>query len=205
MNVTVSQFVLLALVEPSPPAPFQRRRPSIRRVPVETPLYTAEGQLARAWQLFLNPVIRRQRTLLLKDTAVGNDIADRVTVWGAGGSCTRVAGVLRRAITADLVVRLRCSGRVVGTLTIPKTTPVDTFVDLKNFAANPVRFREGETFVWDVLGSDGQTDRRGVASVTVEWESGAGGDDAPGGQAAPGEAIPPSDDPNPSGLANTVS
>lgn len=114
------------------------------------------------------------RTLLLKDTTVGADIADRVTVRPARtGLFTRVTATLRKAITSDLtvVIKLRAypGGAVVlATVTIPSTTAVDDVIEQTTFTNNPAAAAK-ETLTWDVTASDGSQDAGGVASFTLEW------------------------------------
>jgi hypothetical protein len=117
-----------------------------------------------------------QRTLLLKDTTVGNDIADHVVCYGpipgVAHTALQVTGVLRKAIASDLTVRINSvspGGTVeVGTWTIAASTPVDdpqistTFVH----ASLP----DMSVFTWDVLASDGSKDPAGIASCTIEWQ-----------------------------------
>lgn len=118
------------------------------------------------------------RTLLLKNTAVGDDIADRVTIY-AGGTGYRFTGVLRIAITEDLTVRVRkrrttspISTVTIITLTIPASTPVDTPLSETVFADDPQQFLDGDVLIFDVTESDGQVDAAGVASFTLEWIAG---------------------------------
>lgn len=114
-----------------------------------------------------------QRTLLLKDTTVGNDIADHVTCFGGGThTAILVTGVLRKAIASDLTVRIKnVSGLgnvTVGTFTIPLATPIDTPVRFTSFT-NAV-LPDMSTFTWDVTASDGSQDAAGIASFTIEWQ-----------------------------------
>ena len=139
------------------------------------------GNLTRTWIYFFE---RRfggsggsgavyQRTLLLKDTTIGDDIADHVTIWVAGTAAT-VQAVLRKAITSDLTVRIKVTANgtttTLGSFTIPHATAVNTVVQ---FASST--FTGSTTFPlvgvlsWDVLASDGSQDKAGVASFTVTW------------------------------------
>ena len=117
-----------------------------------------------------------QRTLLLKDTTVGNDIADHVTCYGPIPGVTHTAllvtGVLRKAISADLTVRINNVSPggtiVVGEWTIPAATPIDT-PQLSTTFTNTA-LPDMSVFTWDVLASDGSQDAAGVASCTIEWQ-----------------------------------
>lgn len=108
------------------------------------------------------------RTLLLKDTEVGDDIADHTTVY-ASGTGVRIVGVLRKVILSALTVRLKKSGTVIITITIPATTAIDTPVEVTAFTTAPQPFVDGQVLTWDVTASDGSTDLNGVAAFTVEW------------------------------------
>lgn len=158
------------------------------RVPIQTPMFNEAAAkdltLTRTWVIFFERLFREsggteatpqgpfQRTLLLKDTAVGNDIADHVTVWGAAGTISLVVGVLRKAITADLTVRVKIDGVTLGSFTIPLATAVDTPVEFTTFAGATAVTLE-QVFSWDVTASDGSLDGAGVASFTVIWEPAA--------------------------------
>jgi hypothetical protein len=116
----------------------------------------------------------RHRTILIKNTAVGNDIADHVTVYGGGGTCTLVQGVLRKVITSDLTLRVKLYSSTgtllgtVGTFTIPSSTAINTVVTYTSFTT--ATFPDNAVFVWDITASDGSQDKAGVASFTVFWE-----------------------------------
>jgi hypothetical protein len=110
------------------------------------------------------------RTLLLKDTTVGPDIADRVPIRIAGTDMA-VHGVLRKPITKDLAVAIKCYAPsyqgVILKITIPKQTKPSEIVTV----SHPVMAAMGEmaVFTFDVITSDGQKDGNGVASFTMEW------------------------------------
>jgi hypothetical protein len=106
------------------------------------------------------------RTLLLKNTAVGDDIADHVPIYTAG-SAVRLIGVLRKAITADLTLRVKLNGTALVTLTIPLSTAVDTPVMATTFT--PPTLADLGILSWDVTASDGSSDINGVASFTLQW------------------------------------
>ena len=114
------------------------------------------------------------RTLLLKDATVANDIADHVPIFRAG-PVVRVIGVLRTAITEDLVVRVNLNlppdytgGVELVVLTIPADTEVDHPVIETTFT--PPSFPDLAVLSWDVVESDGQTNSGGIASITVQWQ-----------------------------------
>jgi hypothetical protein len=146
------------------------------------------GKLTRPWIYFFERVAKLgavpgggaqgpfERTILLKNTTIGDDIADHVTCYGpvpgVAHTAILVRGVLRKAITSDLTLRINnvSSGGtvVVGTFTIPLATAVDTVLEFTSFttAALP----DLSTFTWDVTASDGSKDAAGVASFTIIWQ-----------------------------------
>jgi len=133
-----------------------------------------DWQLNRTWWLFFEKLARAAaaggpyvRTLLLKDTTVGSDIADHVPIYVAG-TAVRIIGVLRKAITADLSVRVKLNGTALTTLTIPHATPVDTPV--VGTSPTPPALADLAVLSWDVTASDGSTDPAGVASITLQWQ-----------------------------------
>lgn len=106
------------------------------------------------------------RTLLIKDTTIGNDIADHVPIF-IKSKAVRVIGVLRKAITSDLTVRVKLGGVALITLTIPHTTAIDAAVTSTAF----VNYALADLSVlsWDITASDGSKDANGVASLTVQF------------------------------------
>ena len=150
------------------------------RVPHETPMYESDGSMSRTWIIFFEKLKRSEvieegaagpykRTLLLKDTTEGNDIADHVTAYH-NGTATRIVGVLRIAIEEDLTVRVNKNGDELVTITIPSGTAVDAPLEETTFVSGVETIVDGDVFSWDVTASDGQRDRAGVAAFTLEWE-----------------------------------
>lgn len=115
-----------------------------------------------------------QRTLLVRNTAVANDVADHLTCWGPSAAHTvvMVRAVLRKTITSDLTVRINSVNAgvtsVIGTFTIPLATAIDTPVDFSGFTTSSLP--DSSIFTWDITASDGSADPAGVASFTIEWE-----------------------------------
>jgi hypothetical protein len=144
-------------------------------------MFDSNGQLSRTWIIFFERLGTRiieeegepgaggvfQRTLLLKDTAVGNDIADHVTVYEPG-TATQIVGVLRKEITSALTVRVNKNGTPLITITIPAATAVDTPVTSTAFTS--AAMAEGDVLTWDITASDASRDGAGVASFTLEWK-----------------------------------
>lgn len=167
----------------------QNQTTVIPQVPIRSPMWDGPGMaslgnLTRTWIYFFE---RRfggsgsgtgggpfQRTLLLKDTTVGNDIADHVTIWVAGTAAS-VQAVLRKAITVDLTVRINVtvSGitTALGTFTIPHTTAVNAALTFASTSfTGSTTFPVLGVLSWDVTASDGSKDGAGIASFSVLWQ-----------------------------------
>jgi hypothetical protein len=78
----------------------------------------------------------------------------------------KITAVLRTAITADLVVRVKANAIALGTITIPLATAVNTEVSISIKTKTLVK---GQPITWDITGSDGSFAANGVATVTVMW------------------------------------
>ncbi len=105
------------------------------------------------------------RTVDINDTTVGTNIAPNLSVQGTGQGI-KITGILRKVITADLVVQVNVNSLVLGTLTIPAATAVKTEV------STPIVNQKlviGMPMTFDITGSDGSKDKNGIATVTVEW------------------------------------
>lgn len=145
--------------------------------------------LNRTWIIFFERLFRRQgeqapgpfqRTILLKDTTVGNDVADHVTVYGpeparASYSIVRITGVLRKTISSALTLRVNVvsanlTSAVVGTFTIPSTAAVNQVISFNLKTLTTKELPDKGVLTWDVTASDGSQDNAGVASFTVEWQ-----------------------------------
>jgi hypothetical protein len=148
-------------------------------VPVQTDFFDTwpkdwKGALTSQWILFFSQLQKQgtgevfPRTLLLKNTATGNDIADWV-IAQKPGTAFQVTGVLRKAITANLVVRINVNRAPFIVCTINQTTQPGTPLTWTSFATNGV-LAAGDVFSWDVLASDGSSDAAGIASFTVLWQ-----------------------------------
>lgn len=111
------------------------------------------------------------RTLLIKDTAVRDDAADHVVIFGNGGPYVAhfFFGVLRKPILVDLTIRVhhvfQGTDTVLGTYTIPKTTGVDVAVTFT--ITQPLIHKA--VLTWDITNSDGSADADGIASFTIVW------------------------------------
>lgn len=149
------------------------QKTSIPAVPLRTPFKDPDGNLTRPWILFFEKLGSTNsrpftRTLLVKDSTTGNGIADVVTVY-APGAATRITGVLRLAITADLTVRVNLNGFALVTITIPAATAIDTVVTETTFTPANAPLADGDVLTWDITASDGSKDADGVASFTLIW------------------------------------
>lgn len=151
------------------------QRKDVPAVPLRTPMFDSDGKLTRTWIIFFERLGSRTssnagpyiRTLVLKDLTVGDDIADHVPIYIAG-SAIRVIGVLRKAITADLVVRINLDGDELLTATIPADTAADTPLEFTGFI--DAALADLAVLSFDITGSDGQIDSAGVATFTLQWQ-----------------------------------
>jgi hypothetical protein len=160
--------------------------------PVRNPMFQGDDlsgtgwHLTRVWYIFFEQLARQAalrivaaaeepdgtgvetniRTLVLKDTAIGDDIADHVTAY-VPGTARRITGVLRRPAGSDLAIRVNKNGTEFVVITIPAGTAIDTPVEETAFADPAIA--DGDVFSWDVTASDGSADRAGVATFTLEW------------------------------------
>jgi hypothetical protein len=167
------------------------QKTNIPAVPLRTPMFQdgSGDNLTRTWIIFFEQLRLGQtltekpggggpylRTLDLKNTAIGNNIADATIahgqISGSPTTCLLVAGVLRKAITSDLTVRLNLTAAgvtsVVGTFTIPHATAVNTPVSFTTFTTKV--FPDLAVLTWDVTASDGSTDPDGVATFSVWYQ-----------------------------------
>lgn len=106
------------------------------------------------------------RTLLVKDTTVGDDVADHVVIY-APGTAQRVMGQLRKAITQDLVVRANIAGSPLIYMRIPAATLVGSILTTSGFFFTGLL--DLQVVTWDIISSDGSSDPGGVASFTLQW------------------------------------
>ena len=176
-----------------------RNQTPIPSVPTRNPMWDGDGtefgkqvvaalgNLNRTWYYFFQ---RRsgggaggssgftKRTLLVRDTTVGNNIADDEPVetipFGGNATCQEVLGVLRKAITADLTVRLTIyiagSPTLVGSFTIPAATAVRTAIRFSGPQILNATFPDLGVLVFDIVASDGSIDGKGVAAFTVVYQ-----------------------------------
>jgi len=168
---------------PNPPATGPKRQQVPQQsVPV---IQGSPGLFTREWWLYFHEVYAGLgklqdraveppgggagpfiRTLLVKDTTVGNDIADRVPIFIAS-KAVRVIGVLRKAISANLTVRIKLNGTAIATVTIPSATAVGVSVISNTFVSSTLP--DKAVLSWDITASDGSTDVNGVASFTLQF------------------------------------
>jgi hypothetical protein len=177
----------------------QANKPTtIPRVPLQTPMFEdPDGanpwpwNLSRTWIIFFERIFKGNtnsstnntgaagpfhRTLLLKDTTVGNDIADHTTIE-IKGTAGRLTGTLRLPITADLIVRcmIAHAGDIAFveliSLTIPSGHPINSPIDGAAFTSDAAKsLLYNDVVRWDVMASDGNTDRAGVASFDLIYQ-----------------------------------
>ena len=146
-----------------------------------------KATLSRTWIIFFERTFKGgaagpfQRTILIKDTTVGDDIADHVTVYGQlpeprqTYDILKVTGVLRKEITSDLTLRINVVSKnltsaVIGTFTIPLATAINTVISFNLKTLITATVPDGGVLTWDITASDGSKDNSGVASFTIEWQ-----------------------------------
>ncbi len=151
----------------------------ITQVPVQTDFFTSwpsgwTGALTSQWILFFQQLVQLSNPdllwarLVLFNLAAGADIAPHVTAE-ASGTAQQVTAVLRKAISADLVVTINQNGAPLITCTVNQTTKPDavltysTFLTAGAIAANDV-------FSFAIVSSDGSTDTNGVATFLLTWQ-----------------------------------
>ena len=105
------------------------------------------------------------RVFDIHKTTIGDNVGPVLTVQETGPGI-KITAVLRKEISADLVVRVNLAGNELDTITIPETTEVDTEVSISIKTKHLVK---GQAISWDITGSDGSFDAQGVATVTVMW------------------------------------
>ena len=164
---------------------------STPRVPLQTPMFDERGNLTRTWIIFFERLGRIeaanippagggavvfQRTLLIKDTTVGDDIADHVTVYEPG-IAQKVTAVLRVGLLSDLTVRINRNvldlldivhSNPLISITIPAGHLPDVPMDFP--VPGDIALAENDVLTWDIVAGDGQQDGYGIASVTLEWK-----------------------------------
>lgn len=114
------------------------------------------------------------RTLTLRDTTVGDDIAPTTEAYHAGAG-KRLLAVLSTAIADDLVVRINfnTSGQNI-TITIPSSTVIRAVLEFPLETGSPplpINIEDQEVMTADILSSSGEKNiLKGVAQITVQWE-----------------------------------
>ena len=155
------------------------------RVPQETLMFEPgpDGRpiLTRTWMIFFERLFRTEtsvveiagqrgpfiRTLLIKDSTIGDDIADHVPAFVAGKG-VRLLAVRRAEIEDDLTVRVNKNGDPFITLTLPAATPLYDVVEGTAFVTDE-SIGDLVVFSWDITASSEETDVNGIASFTLCW------------------------------------
>ena len=148
----------------------------ITAVPVQTDWFSSwptgwTGQISATWLLFLQRLANPEifwRTLILNNLAAGADIAPHVTAQ-ASGTAQQVTAVLRKAITADLVVTINLNHAPLITCTVNQTTKPGVELTYTNFLTSGA-IAKGDVFSWSIVASDGSTDINGVVAFTPMWQ-----------------------------------
>ncbi len=105
------------------------------------------------------------RVFDIHNTSTGTNVGPVLTAQSTGPGI-RIIGVLRNAISSDLVVVVNVGGEVLETITIPTATPIDTEVSV---SIKTKKLIKGQAITWDITDSDGSFDPNGVATITVLW------------------------------------
>lgn len=106
------------------------------------------------------------RTLLIKNSTIGTDIADAVPVQSSG-TLQQVVGVLKDTIVSDLIVNINVNGKLLISCTILHTQLLLTPIIYTNFKIT--KFNTNDILTADIITSDGSIDSGGIASFTIEW------------------------------------
>jgi hypothetical protein len=152
---------------------LEDQRPITRRPYRERKGYTVKVTPLVGGQVLAIPSGTFQRTVLLKDLTVGNNIADNVTTWGPPQytglyKAIITEAVLRKAITQNLVVTITMNTSPLITITIPRTQPILVPLNFSNYI-NPVIPNEG-VFGANITASDSSFDADGIASFTTIYQ-----------------------------------
>src|SRR6266568_377499 len=142
-----------------------RRRPYREAKGYSIPVGTVVGNISA-----IIPSGTYQRTVLLKDLTIGNNIADNVVIWGpvnyTGQYQAKVVEVvLRKAITQDLHVDLTMKGVVYTNIIVPHTLIPMVPMNFINFI-NAIFPNDG-VFSANITASDGSVDIDGICSLTT--------------------------------------
>ena len=110
------------------------------------------------------------RVFDIHDTAPRSNAGPVLNVQETGVGIS-ITGILRKPITADLVVKVNVglpggTPAVLGTITIPHATPVDAEVTVSISTKTLVK---SQAITFDITASDSSKDVDGVATITVKW------------------------------------
>src|SRR5215472_9462259 len=158
---------------------YNLKQTPIPVVPRTMPIVNADGTVTRSGQLLLEQLQKTSagpyiRTLDLFDVTPGTDIAPFVPIYNPGPGI-RAIGVLRKAITADLVITITRNAETspLFTFTLPAATAIATDVTLD---ISKITFKDLDVLKPSITASDSSSDIDGVATLTIEWGAlGTGG------------------------------
>jgi hypothetical protein len=130
-------------------------------------LYDALNKIVALLDQNTPTTVRYIRTLLIKNTTVGVDIADAVVAQN-DGTPYQVAAVLKDIIDSDLTVNININGKLLIALNIPFTTvPLSPPIIFTNFSVTTIN--QNDILTADIIDSDGSINADGIASFTLEW------------------------------------
>lgn len=196
------------MARPQRPA-YNANNPAVTPIPVvstQMPIVnTDDGTVTRSGQLLLEQLLAAGsqqaatgtgaagpyiRTLVLYDLTPGAAIAPFVPIYQAGPGI-RAIGVLRKTITANLVISINRNAETspLFTFTLPASTPIHTDVVTD---ISTITFADLDVLIPGITASDSSTDVDGVATLTIEWvpssaTGSSGGGSGSGGFTASGD------------------
>lgn len=130
-------------------------------------LYDALNRIVDQLQDVTPTTVRYIRTLLIKDSTVGVNIADAPVIQN-DGIPFRVSAVLKTQISAPLVININVNGLLLIQCTIPNTAKLLTAIDFTNFSITSLQ--QDQVLTADIISSDGLIVSSGIASFTLEWQ-----------------------------------
>lgn len=124
------------------------------------------------------------RTINFFTLVPGTSIAPYVPIY-SGGPGMRAIGVLRKTITADLVITITRNAETspLFTFTLPASTPVATDVVMD---ISSITFADLDVLKPAITASDSSSDADGVATLTIEWSGALSGSGTGGGTGGSG-------------------
>ena len=156
---------------------------STPRVPIQTPMFDAAGNLTRTWIIFFERLKQieagpdlEEATFVIYDTAVGSNVTNLLPVQ-RGGTAVMADIVPKMDVTADFTfdILITRAGEdfathrdsIFGTdkLTVPGGTDAGTVITQEVFVSDPFVLEVDDVLSSDILDSDGT----GVYTIVLRW------------------------------------